>query len=201
MSLKTSLQTCLLGAGMAIAVLPTPGFVARAAAPDPERYPAVSTPAPGDHQHDFDFEFGAWKAHLTRRLRPLTGSQEWVEYAGTSTVRPVWGGKANQGELEVEGPKGHIEGTTLRFYNPETRAWSISWANSNDGQIGAPMVGRFDTPTHGEFYDQEMLNGQAIQVRFVFAIADRDHFRLEQAFSNDGGKSWEVNWISDFARA
>ena len=56
-----------------------------------------------DGQHDFDFEFGDWKAHISRRLKPLTGSNEWVEYEGTSVVRKVWNGRANLGELEVSG--------------------------------------------------------------------------------------------------
>jgi hypothetical protein len=152
-----------------------------------------------DGQHDFDFEFGEWKAKLRRRLRPLTGSTTWVEYQGTSVVRRVWDGKANLGELDVSGTAGRIVGLSLRLYDPEARQWRISWANSVDGQLGPPMIGGFQNG-RGEFYNQEMFNGRAIFVRFIFSDIRPDSFRLEQAFSDDGGKTWEPNWISEFTR-
>lgn len=152
-----------------------------------------------DGQHDFDFEFGEWKAKLRRRLRPLTGSNIWVEYQGTSVVRRVWDGKANLGELDVSGTAGRIVGLSLRLYDPEARQWRISWANSADGQLGPPMIGDFQNG-RGEFYNQELFNGRAIFVRFIFSDIRPDSFRLEQAFSDDGGKTWEPNWISEFTR-
>src|SRR5262245_2299134 len=74
-----------------------------------------------DGQHDFDFEFGSWKTHLSRRLHPLTGSNTWVEYEGTSVVRRVWNGRANLGELDVDGSAGHIQGLSLRIYHPQSK--------------------------------------------------------------------------------
>jgi hypothetical protein len=152
-----------------------------------------------DGQHDFDFELGTWKVQLSRRLNPLTGSAKWVEYQGTSIVRKVWDGRANLGELEVDGPAGHIEGLSLRTYNPQSRQWNISWANSASGTVGQPMIGEFKNG-RGEFFNQESFNGRAIYVRFIFSDISADSFRLEQAFSDDGGKTWEANWIAKFAR-
>ena len=153
-----------------------------------------------DGQHDFDFEFGAWKAHISRRLKPLTGSTTWVEYDGTSVVRKVWNGRANLGELEVSGSAGRIEGLSLRTYNPQSRQWHISWVNSAEGTTGPPMIGEFKNG-RGEFFNQEILNGRAIFVRFIFSEIATNSFRIEQAFSNDGGKTWEANWIATFSRA
>jgi hypothetical protein len=150
-------------------------------------------------QHDFDFEFGAWQAHLSRRLHPLTGSTTWVVYDGTSVVRRVWNGRANLGEFNVSGPAGHIEGLSLRTYDPRSHQWNISWANKSDGSLTQPMTGEFKNG-RGEFYDQEPLNGRAIFVRFIFSDITANSFRLEQAFSDDGGKSWEANWITTFRR-
>jgi hypothetical protein len=150
-------------------------------------------------QTDFDFEFGEWKARVSRLLRPLTGSNEWVTFEGTSVVRKVWDGRANLGELDVQGPGGRITGMTLRLFNPETQQWNISWANARDGALGPPMYGGF-TNGRGEFYNQETLNGRAIFVRFVFSDVTPTTFRFEQAFSGDGGKTWEVNWIATFTR-
>ncbi len=54
-----------------------------------------------DGQHDFDFEIGSWKTHLWRLQRPLTHSNDWVEYKGTTVVRKAWNGRANLVELDV----------------------------------------------------------------------------------------------------
>lgn len=154
---------------------------------------------PRDGQHDFDFEHGSWRAHLRRLQNPLTGSDTWVEYEGMSIVRPIWNGRGNLGTIEINGPAGRIEGLSLRLYNPESRQWNISWSSSNDGTLGPPMIGGFENG-RGEFYNQELLNGRAIFVRFIFSDITEDSFRLEQAFSDDGGKTWEANWIATFAR-
>jgi len=148
-----------------------------------------------DGQHDFDFEIGNWKTHLRRLLRPLTGSTTWVEYDGTTVVRKVWNGRANLVELQVDGPAGHFEGLSLRLYNPQSRQWSLNFANINDGTLSTPTIGEFKDG-RGEFYDQETYNGRAILVRFVITKLTQDSCRFEQAFSSDGGKTWEVNWIA-----
>lgn len=127
------------------------------------------------------------------------GSENWVEYEGTSVVRQVRGGQANMGELEVEGLAGRIRGLSLRLYDPAARQRRISWANSRDGLLGAPMVGGFEKGV-GEFYNQELFNGRAIFMRFIFSDITATSFRLEQASSADGGKSWEANWVAAFTR-
>jgi hypothetical protein len=163
-------------------------------------FPAALTAQPlPDGQHDFDFEFGRWHVHLERLLKPLTHSTTWVKLDGTSVVKPVWNGVANLGELEVDGPNGHIEGLSFRVYDPGARQWRIHWANSADGALGPAMVGGFRNG-RGEFYDQEDFNGRAIFVRFIFSGITKTSFRLEQAFSDDGGKSWETNWITTFTK-
>src|SRR5215469_12867053 len=152
-----------------------------------------------DGQHDFDFEIGTWKTHLSRLEHPLTGSKTWVEYEGTSTVRKVWNGRANIVELEVEGPAGHIEGLSLRLYNPQSHQWSLNFANSRVGSLSVPTVGEFRNG-RGEFFDQETFNGRTILVRNVFSDITPKSCRFEQAFSEDGGKTWEANWIATDTR-
>ena len=152
-----------------------------------------------DGQKDFDFEIGTWKTHLRRLIKPLTGSTTWVEYEGSTVVRKVLDGRANLVELKVEGPAGRIEGLSLRLYNPESRQWSLNFANINGGTLSQPMIGEFKNG-RGEFYDQETLGGRAILVRFVISDITPNSCRFEQAFSNDGGKTWEVNWIATDTR-
>ena len=148
-----------------------------------------------DGQHDFDFQIGTWKTHLSRLLHPLTGSTSWVEYEGTTVVRKVWNGRANLLELEAHGPTGHLQGLSLRLYNPQSRQWSLNFANSNAGTLSPPSIGEFKDG-RGEFFAQESLNGRAILVRFVISIITPDSCRFEQSFSDDGGKTWKVNWIA-----
>jgi hypothetical protein len=153
-------------------------------------------PAPQrDGQHDFDFEIGTWKTHLRRLVHPLSGSTEWVEYDGTSVVTKVLDGHANLVELKVAGPAGRIEGLSLRLYNPQAHQWALNFANISDGQLTPAAVGEFKNG-RGEFYNQDTLNGRSILVRFVISDITEKSCRFEQAFSADGGKTWEVNWIA-----
>jgi hypothetical protein len=152
-----------------------------------------------DRQHDFDFEIGTWKTHLKRLLHPLTGSTTWVEYDGTTVVRKVWDGRANMVELEADGAQGHFEGLNLRLYRPQSHQWSLNFANSSDGILATPSVGEFNNG-RGEFYDQETINGRAVYVRFVISDITANSCQFEQAFSVDGGKTWEVNWMATDTR-
>jgi hypothetical protein len=166
--------------------------------------PASGTPAQAtahrDGQHDFDFEVGSWKIHLKRLQHPLTGSTTWIEFDGTSVTRKVWEGRAQLEEFETNGPSGRVEGLTLRLYNPESRQWSLYWANGKSGALGLPpTVGEFNDG-RGEFYDHEPYNGRMIFVRYSWSQITPNSAHFEQAFSDDGGKTWEVNWITDQTR-
>ena len=158
-----------------------------------------SSPSERDGQHDFDFEIGTWRTRLKRLLHPLTGSTEWVEYDGTSVVRKIWNGRANLVELVADGPAGHFEGLNLRLYNPESHQWSLNFASSRAGTMSTPTIGEFKNG-RGEFFSQETFNGRAVLVRFVISDITANSCRFEQAFSDDGGKTWEVNWIATDTR-
>ena len=192
---RPDLSTCVLAACVVLGCHPRAG----SAGPSSEAMRCQPGPAASDGQHDFDFEFGRWTAKLSRRIRPLTGSDEWVAYEGTSVVHPLWNGRANVGELDVTGSVGRIEGLTLRLYDPASRRWTIRFANSRDGELTPGLVGGF-SDGRGEFLDQETLDGRPICVRFIFSELTARTFRFEQAFSPDEGRTWEVNWVSTFSR-
>jgi len=158
-------------------------------------FPPAGAEERRDGQHDFDFEIGSWKTHLRRLQKPLSGSNQWVEYDGTSVVRKIWNGKANIVELDVEGPAGHLQGLSLRLYDPTSRQWSLNFANANGGGMSVPTVGEFKNG-RGEFYDQESFNGRMILVKNVWTDIKPDSCRFEQSFSEDGGKTWELNWVA-----
>jgi hypothetical protein len=152
-----------------------------------------------DGQHDFDFDLGTWKTHSSRLLHPLTGSTTWVDMDGYSVVRKVWGGRANLAEYKADGPAGHVELLSLRWFNPATHEWNLDFATPNVGTLGIPGVGAFRNG-RGDFYDYEVVNGRSVLVRFSIWRIGSDAAQSEQAFSDDGGKTWEVNWINRYTR-
>jgi hypothetical protein len=174
---------------------PQPG---RPSTPPPGTPPAPTSSA-RDSQHDFDFDFGTWKLHIRRRLHPLTGSDEWTEMDGTTVTNKIWGGRANLATVEADGASGHLELLALRLYDPQAHQWNISFATSDSGVLSVPAVGGF-TDGRGEFYDSELYRGRNILVRFSIWPVSADEVHSEQAFSADGGQTWETNWINTFTR-
>jgi hypothetical protein len=150
-------------------------------------------------QHDFDFDLGTWKTHSTRLLHPLTGSHDWVEMDGNTVVTKVWGGRANLAEYDADGAGGHVTLFGLHWFNPATHEWNINFATPQVGTLGVPGVGAFKDG-RVDFYDYEPINGRSVLVRFSMWKITDDTAQSEQAFSDDGGKTWEVNWINKYTR-
>jgi hypothetical protein len=156
---------------------------------------AASTPDNRtSHAQDFDFAFGTWKTHIKRLLHPLSGSSEWVEYDGTHVIDKVWDGRATLGVLDATGAAGHVEALSLRLYNPASKQWNVSYANPREGKLGGTVTGAFEAG-RGTFFGADTLDGRAIFVRELYVPLGRDTRRLEIAYSADGGKTWETNWI------
>ena len=151
-----------------------------------------------DGSHDFDPLIGTWKYHLKRRVHPLTGSNQWVEFEGTGVCRSIFdGAQIDQGEWN--GPSGRIVGLTLRVYNPQSHQWRLYWDNQKVGVLDPPQVGEFKDGV-GEFVAQDTINGKTILIRFRWTNLTTSTPHFEQSFSDDGGKTWEVNWITDQTR-
>jgi hypothetical protein len=104
-----------------------------------------------------------------------------------------WNGRANLGELEIDGPAGHIEAMSPRLYNPQSHQWSVRYGNPRDGSLSEAVVGEFKDG-RGEFYGQDTVNGRAILVREIYTPVSSTSRRLEIAYSADGGETWETNW-------
>jgi hypothetical protein len=152
-----------------------------------------------DHIHDFDFLIGKWKVRNRKLKERLKGSNLWEEFEARAEARHLWNGKANVDEIEAETPSGYLQGMTLRLFNPTSQQWSIYWASSKNGFLDPPMIGSFKNGI-GEFYDQEMFEGKSIYCRFIWDEITENSCRWQQAYSEDGGKTWETNWIMDFLR-
>jgi hypothetical protein len=164
------------------------------------KQPITNESGERDGRRDFDFLIGSWKIQHRRLKERLRGCTEWEEFEGTCKVRSILGGLGNMDELMMDRASGRVQAVTVRLYNPVTREWSIYWAaDSNPGRIDVPMVGKFDGP-RGEFYSQEVFEGRHIFSRFIWNVDSSDSCRWEQAFSADGGKTWETNWTMKFTR-
>jgi hypothetical protein len=159
--------------------------------------PAAS-PAPTG-QHDFDFHFGTWKAHILLLAHPLSGSTTWIESNGTVTVRKIWDGRANLEEIEASNATTHFQGLILFLYNPASHQWTQTSASIDDGTLGQPLIGEFKNG-RGEFFHQELIHGRSILVRFVWSDITPDSHHVEQMFSDDGGKTWEPNLVATLTR-
>jgi hypothetical protein len=155
-----------------------------------------------DGSHDFDFLIGDWKVHVRRLPDRLNNSNTWDEYDGISNHHKLLDSNANFEQFEVSGTdkKLHIKGQTLRLYNPATRQWSIYLVDLDNGTLDAPpVVGGF-IGKRGEFFHQEQFKGRTILVRYVWLDISPKSSHMDQSWSPDGGKTWEVNWICELSR-
>jgi hypothetical protein len=161
-----------------------------------------STTTQPDGSRDFDFLIGDWKAHVRRLPERLKGSNVWVEYDGISNHKKLLDSNANFEEFDVSSRdhKLRIKAQTLRLYNPESHQWSIYLVDLDKGTLELPpVVGQFNGK-RGEFYNQQTWEGRAVLVRYVWLDISPKSARMEQSFSSDGGKTWEVNWICELSR-
>jgi hypothetical protein len=163
----------------------------------------MSSPLPSTRtagtEHDFDFLFGKWRIEHRRLKARLQGSNHWDEFETTGVARPIWGGIANLDEIVGDSSSGALRGLTLRLFDPASRQWRLYWANADRGILDQPMIGGFKDG-RGEFFDQELFEGEAIYVRYVWSDITPTSCRWEQAFSADGGRTWETNWTMEMSR-
>jgi hypothetical protein len=151
-----------------------------------------------DGRTDFDFLIGSWIVRNRRLKERLKGCTDWEEFESTCRARAILGGLGNMDEFTMERASGRDLAITVRLYNAVTGEWSIYWAARN-GTLDVPMVGRFEGP-RGEFFSQEVFEGRHVFNRFIWTVMTPDSCRWEQAYSADGGKTWETNWIMEFTR-
>ncbi|BCJ43538.1 hypothetical protein GCM10010168_41520 [Actinoplanes ianthinogenes] len=149
--------------------------------------------------NNFDFFVGTWTSTQRRRKKILADCDEWYELTATARCWNVFDGAGNIDEVTFDGDS--APGMTVRLYDAASDQWSLYWTRSGTGVLPLPAtVGRFEQDGCGRFYDDEDWEGRPIRVRFLWSRITADSCRWEQAFSTDGGVTWETNWISDFTR-
>jgi hypothetical protein len=152
-----------------------------------------------DGRNDFDFLIGRWKVHHRILRERLKGSSDWTEFDGTVINHEILAGIGNTDEFIMDLPTGRVEALALRLFNPHSREWSIHWASSTTGVLDTPMIGQFKDG-RGEFFAQELHDGRHVFSRFIWSEITGNSCRWEQALSEDGGRTWETNWIMEFTR-
>jgi hypothetical protein len=177
----------VIAAGIGLAAASVPLDAVGAAMPAP---PAAA---------GFDFLLGSWRVRHRKLRYRLAGSEDWFEFPGSLVVRPILGGLGNVDENVLDDPAGRYLASSIRRFDPDAQAWSIYWADERFPGIGDPVIGRFDGNV-GRFYGDETFAGRPIRIRFTYEDLGSGRARWNQAFSSDGGQSWETNWVMDFSR-
>lgn len=148
---------------------------------------------------DFAFQTGSWRVRHCRLRRRLASETNWDEFDGSCRAFEVMGGAGNIDDHFLDDPAGAWRAATFRKFDPGAGLWSIWWFDSRFAELGPPVHGRFERGI-GTFFGDDILDGRPIRVRFIWSEIDAGHARWEQAFSPDGGESWECNWIMAFER-
>lgn len=149
---------------------------------------------------DFDFWMGRWNVRNERLKERLRGSTEWVTFPAICEARPLIGGLGNIDHFMAEAWRPGWVGMTVRLYDPAHDRWSIYWTATGSGVFDPPVMGGF-TNGVGIFEGNDQHDGTPVRVRFRWSHDTPHTARWEQAFSADGGATWETNWIMQMTRA
>lgn len=156
---------------------------------------------PTDRCPGFDFQTGKWRVRHRRLKQRLGGCIDWDEFDGSCEAWPILGGLGNIEDNRLDFPGGAYRAVALRSFDPATRSWAIWWLDGRwPHRLDVPVIGRFEDGI-GTFFADDDQHGRPIKVRFQWLGTNTDSPRWEQAMSDDGGESWETNWIMDFQRA
>ncbi len=149
---------------------------------------------------DFNLFIGEWNVKHRRLSERLSGSDDWQEFGGVTTVRPILNGTGNMDDNVLHLPGGSYNALSLRTYNPSTGQWAIWWLDGRTPHtLDVPVLGQFKSGT-GTFFAEDTFDGKSIMMRFMWTRTATSSPRWEQAFSLDNGSTWETNWIMDFTR-
>ena len=152
------------------------------------------------HEQDWDWLLGSWDVFHSRLKDRLVGSKEWQEFAGKSAFWSTLGGLGNIDDNMLDLPAGVYRGMSARAFDPRTNSWAIWWLDGrNPERIDPPVRGGFKGD-EGEFFGTDVYKGTPVNVRFRWHEVRSKRPWWDQAFSTDGGKSWEINWRNYFTR-
>lgn len=152
-----------------------------------------------DGRNDFDFLIGTWQVHHRTLKKRLNASTEWNQFEGDMVSRKILNGLGILDENLIHTKTGPVQAIALRLFNPVSKEWNIYWSTDQTGTLDVPVIGGFQDG-RGDFYSQEIFEGRHIYCRFIWSKITANSAQWEQAFSEDGAKTWETNWIMEFER-
>lgn len=156
---------------------------------------------PGDHlpkvTSDFDFLTGSWLVRHRRLRERLTGCTDWDVFENTFEARTQLNGLVSIDEGALPQPSPY-RGMTFRTYDVAAGEWRLHWFDSRNLQMDtSPVRGRFEDTADGRvgvFVAEDSHAGIPILCRFRWTVLGPRSATWEQAFSTDGGTTWETNW-------
>jgi hypothetical protein len=160
----------------------------------------VITPSATSSPADFNFLEGKWNVHNRKLNERLAASNSWSEFESTLHMRKTLNGIGNVENYYATLNGKPFEGMAVRLFNKETMLWTIYWMDSNGGTMDEhPVSGSFEKGV-GKFYAKDVFKGKPIIVIYKWDATDPAHPKWSQAFSDDGGKTWEWNWEMTLTR-
>jgi len=147
---------------------------------------------------DFDYLVGNWNIRNRTLKEPLAGSDEWKEFDAIQECRQTLLGLGNFDIFHAELDGTPFEGLTVRLFDPQTRLWTIYWADSKAMKLDQGKVGSFNGDI-GEFFGHEDVAGKQVIVKFHWDKRNPKSPIYSRAFSADEGRTWEWNWRSNFS--
>ena len=183
----------------AIALAACVGTVSAAEPPTHKANPGTCLSATSGPDHDgardYDFFSGrSWKIKGRKRVGRFIGSTKWEEMEGFENSRRV-GDMGMVEEIVYPDWRPAYKLMILRLYDPVMRRWSIYDAH-DPKQISPPLHGSFHQGL-GIFIGDDEIDNKPVKVRYIWTC-DWVHPRFQQEFSNDGGKTWEIDWTMEF---
>ena len=149
---------------------------------------------------DWDWLVGTWDVRHRKLRERLVQSQDWFEFDGSCTNWPLLDGRGNVDDNVFYTPEETYRGVGIRAFDPETGLWAIWWLDSRaPTKLDVPVRGGFENGV-GIFLAEDTWNGTPITVRFRWSDITENSATWDQAFSTDGGASWESNWVMYFSR-
>ena len=130
----------------------------------------------------------------------MTGCSEWSEFLGSSSTRKILEGFGNVEDNVLSLPDGEVKAAAFRSYDERSKKWAIWWLDGRaPHKLDVPVIGSFADAV-GTFFANDSLNGSPITVRFKWHANSGRNPIWEQAFSSNGGETWETNWVMEFER-
>jgi hypothetical protein len=160
----------------------------------------IILPSATSSSNDFDFYVGKWNVRNKKLKTRLNNCNEWTAFDATAQMHKILNGTANHESIFANLDGQPFEGLAVRLFHPQTKLWTIYWADSKSCVMDTPVVGSFDGPV-GEFFAKDTFNGKDIIMLYRWDATDPENLVWSQAFSPDNGQTWEWNWYMYMSKA